>query len=375
MKMTLCGPSAFRFYRIPPQYLALLPELHAPINSASWRTLFKTPLLKHFISLPLYLLRSSKNACSRARNIRDQLWSEELPLGSVQETDHGFDVTSPAMTLLSLARLGRISDARLTMAIYELCGSFAIFPYHRDMEVLLDQTRRAGGATMVGGWQPVGNPHTASDDSARSFAHEGRKPNCEPRATGNLWRRDPLLDLGELDEFVLKTKGYRGNRRLARCAACVTGTCASPFEVQASMLLSIPIKDGGQGLPGLRNNVPIRLNSKASLVSGGKCRCYADLYFEDTVTGSPLDIECQSRIIHDNGESYLSDANRSAALQLMGVDVLPLTYEQIFDYNSYQAVCSLISKKLGTQPTRRSVGDRRKEADLRQTIFTEWDQI
>lgn len=375
MELTLCGPSAFRFYRIPPQYLALLPEIHAPRKPASWRPFFKTPLLKDFIGLPLHLLRTSKNSCSRAQNIEDQLWSTELPLGAVQETNHGFDVTSPAMTLLSLARMKHVSDTRLTMAAYEMCGSFAIFPYRPDMEALLVQSKRGSRITVIGEWQPVGKPYTTSNDNTGPYERGESQCVDKPHAVGNLWKRDPLLSLEELNEFVLRTKGYRGNKRLAKCAAQVTGICASPFEVQASMLLSLPIKDGGQGFSGLCNNAPIRLNSKASLISGGKHRCYADLYFEDTVTGSPLDIECQSQMIHDNGESYLSDADRAAALQLMGVDVLPLTFDQLFDYNNYRAVCSLIAKKLGVRPARRSDDSRKAETELRHTIFTEWEQM
>lgn len=255
------------------------------------------------------------------------------------------------MTLLTLARIPHVSDVRLLMAMYELCGTFSLFAPTEELCAALE-TARSAGARFFEEWRPV------------------KKADGRP---SGLWSRRPLVAIEELSSFANEVRTYRCGARFARCAKLVTGICASPFEVQATMLLSLPPKLGGQGFKGLENNREIKLTSDARLLSGRVRCCYGDLFFENTTSGRPLDIECQSGLVHDRYESFISDSDRMAALQTMGIEVLPLTYDQLFNPEKYHAVCAHIAHLLGTKPPVLDARMHQMETNLRYRLFTSWN--
>ena len=107
-------------------------------------------------------------------------------------------------------------------------------------------------------------------------------------------------------------KSERGGRRFARAAKRVTGVTASPFEVQASMLFSTQRCKGGEGFSGLANNERIPLSASARRIYG-KSTCYADLLFDVPNDASPLIVECQGKVVHDDYDSAISDSDRTTA--------------------------------------------------------------
>lgn len=129
-------------------------------------------------------------------------------------------------------------------------------------------------------------------------------------------------------------------------ASLVTGVCASPFEAQASILLGLPRRLGGQGYH-FNNNHRIELTTSAQAIYPHTCR-YADIFFEATDEHPALDIECQGRSVHDNEAASISDSNRITALQSMGIEVIPLTFEQFYDADRFCAILDLIATKLDT---------------------------
>lgn len=265
MDQILSGPTAFALHRIPPQYRALLPSVPFIGAPACWRTVLKESLFRTLIQPPLYCLRQTRSACSGAKNLKDQLWLGDLPFGATENYGSDLQVTSPLMTLLTLARIPHVSDVRLLMAMYELCGTFSLFAPTEELCAALE-TARSAGARFFEEWRPV------------------KKADGGP---SGLWSRRPLVAIEELSSFANEVRTYRCGARFARCAKLVTGICASPFEVQATMLLSLPPKLGGQGFKGLENNKEIKLTSDARLLSGRVRCCYGDLFFENTTSGRP----------------------------------------------------------------------------------------
>lgn len=68
----------------------------------------------------------------------------------------------------------------------------------------------------------------------------------------------------------------------------------------------------------------------------------------------PVALECQGASVHSGEAAALSDAARTAALQLMGVDVIPVTHEQIKQPESWAAVKQLLAKRLGASTDKTS---------------------
>ena len=182
----------------------------------------------------------------------------------------------------------------------------------------------------------------------------------------DLWKRDPILNADELARLTKQLEGFHGIKRLRWAVSHMTGICASPFEAKVSILLGLPKASGGLGLA-FTNNHRIALSGQAQTLYQKSC-CYADLFFEGTETRPPFAVECQGASVHGGEAASLSDAKRTAALQLMGVDVIPITHEQIEQQNSWGAIKRLLALKLDIDVGKTSQ-QKRAETNLRHDLF------
>lgn len=345
-----CGPTAFKLHRIPPQVIGLCPPLPQPRGDKNRTELRSHPVVREILGTPLHRLVFSRNELSNGKLFRDHFWSGECPFGSIWEHELGVSVASPAMTLLGLA--STIPFPQLLMAVYEMCGGFAVF---RPSEAIEEAMRKYwhGDTERLGFWKRV--------------------MSTKGVPTG-LWMRPPLLGLDELKRFASEVAGHRGARPLAEAAEFMTGVCDSPFEVQTSLLLGLPRRLGGMGLTDIENNKVIRLSSDARALCG-KSACRADIYLEARGAHRPVDIECQGAVVHDSNESALSDSRRIAALQSMGIEVVPVTFDQVSDSRSLNAVISLVAKRSGHKVAPKSDGLLRRELDLRRNVLIDWNTL
>ena len=350
MSEVFCGPTAFKLHRIPPQVIGLCPPLPQPRGDKNRTELRSHPVVREILGTPLHRLVFSRNELSNGKLFRDHFWSGECPFGSIWEHELGVSVTSPAMTLLGLASV--IPFPQLLMAVYEMCGGFAVF---RPSEAIEEAMRKYwhGGSERLGFWKRV-------------MSTKG--------APTSLWMRPPLLDLDELKRFASEVAGHRGARSLTEVAELMTGPCESPFEVQTSLLLGLPRRFGGMGFTVIENNKVIHLSSDARALCG-KSTCRADIYLEGNGVASPVDIECQGVMVHDSGESAISDSRRTAALQSMGIDVVPVTFDQISDPRSFGALAALVAKRSGRKLMPKTEGLQRRELDLRRNVLIDWDTL
>ena len=214
MDLTLAGISAFRFYRVPPQVLALLPPV-AQARDYGRRGLYGHPLVGEALGgTPLTCLATARRQSTGARWINWTLVQGELPFGHVLDTDFSIGVTSPALTLITLGR--KLSVTRLAMAAYELTGYFSVFCPSDEMEEAL-----ASNAGML------------RDSGVRSWHRVPR----EDGRRGDLWQRAPLADLDELASFARVNAKLRGAGKLAEALSLVNGVVASPFEARLSFLM------------------------------------------------------------------------------------------------------------------------------------------
>ena len=350
MSEVFCGPTAFKLHRIPPQVIGLCPPLPQPRGDKNRTELRSHPVVREILGTPLHRLVFSRNELSNGKLFRDHFWSGECPFGSIWEHELGVSVASPGMTLLGLA--STIPFPQLLMAVYEMCGGFAVF---RPSEAIEEAMRKYwhGSSERLGFWKRV-------------MSTKG--------APTSLWMRPPLLDLDELKRFASEVAGHRGARPLTEAAELMTGPCESPFEVQTSLLLGLPRRLGGMGLTDIENNKEIRLSSDARALCG-KSTCRADIYLEGNGVAGPVDIECQGAMVHDSDESVISDSRRTAALQSMGIDVVPVTFDQISDPRGFGALTTLVAKRSGRKLAPKTEGLQRRELDLRRNVLIDWDTL
>ena len=153
----------------------------------------------------------------------------------------------------------------------------------------------------------------------------------------------------------------------------MTGQTASPFEVQTSMLVSLPRNEGGMGI-NIANNVRIPLSDAARSLYDKTC-CYADILIESSTDSMGVILECQGRSAHDSEAASLSDAERTTALTSMGYDAIQITYDQIKDTKSFNSIAELIHKKAGLPYVPKSKLELTAAETLRRELLVNWDEL
>ncbi|WP_159060061.1 hypothetical protein [Collinsella provencensis] len=347
MDEVLCGLSAFRFHRIPPQVLMLCP----PLTSVKKHDVLQHPLVQEILGSPLHILVTDKKDRRKNLAVLTQLWSQPFPPEAIRETMHDVQVTSPLFTLLLLAP--KLSETHLAMAMFEFCGTFSVFKPSSHVEEALRRSETERVFPRNFGWERV-------KDSSN-------KPT-------DLWRRPPLVDLDELRDYAETIQGLYGSKKFRSAVKAVTGITASPFEAQLSLLWRLPRRKGGKNLAGFSNNAEIRLTHQAKLVYP-KLRCYGDLFWEGDDEHAPVDVECQGAVVHNDSTSFISDSDRITALSSMGIEVIPITYKQIVSPSSFNAVSDLVAHKLGVKKRRNQCSDSELERKLRQELFIDWNTL
>lgn len=350
MDITLCGGSAFRFYRVPPQILALYPPLPYAFEDSNHLKLAKSPIVADLLDTLICRLIFKAEDHGLTKLYKTRLIKGDLPFGSVLDTDYGFAVTSPAATLLTMAR--RVSRLELLMAAYEMVGEFAVFNPNTWAEDYLEQAILQGFIRSWEGWRRV--------------------ENVDGNGT-SLWKRKPLLTIDELRSFCDDVPGFHGVKNLRWAVERVTGITASPFEVQASMLLGLPRANGGEGLD-IKNNQRIRLSPRARRIYPHDS-CYADILIEGEGKAAGVIVECQGRSVHASEAAGISDSNRTTALMSMGYEVILLTIDQLKDLKSFESVLDIIAKKASIPRHEKTARQLAAQADLRQNIFNDWSGL
>lgn len=336
MDMMISGISAFRYYRTPPQVLALLPGLPRPADP---RALPGHPLVEHLFGLPLHTLVTDANHRSCSNNVASTVWSGTLPSGAEAESPWCETIASPLFTLFTLARTLPVVD--LALAMYEFCGEFSVYGPAPELEGRIPD--------ILDGWKRVKGPGGQGTD---------------------LWMRPPLIERDDLLEFAQRCRGKHGCRAFAEAASLVFGITRSPMEAQAALLLGAPRTKGGYGFA-LETNRPVRLTATARKI-GLRDYCVADLYLESPDGTKAVDVECQGNIVHNGVKAAESDADRTTALESMGTNVVLLSHGQLASETRLAHVADHIARLLGVKLKPKTERMRKTERDLRRRIFIDW---
>ena len=272
------------------------------------------PLLAAGLEPPIHVLARTQNERYYSELITPALWTQEIPPGAFIQIAESVRVATPEFALLQLAKRLRLNKCLLIAS--GLCGTYAEYRAPRALE------RHLAHAAREGGWKP--------------YLIGGRLQA--------LWQREPLATPDSIRRMATLASHARGAGKLRQVAELVFPGAASPFESKAGLILGLPTSLGGYGHTGMIHNKQVLLQMGSQRLSEKRC-CYCDLYWEEGV-----DVECQSRMAHDNEISFLSDAERAAALLNEGITVLPLTYAQLSDRSRLDEFAHVLSKLRGIAP-------------------------
>lgn len=351
MKDLLCDISAFRYWRLPPQALALCPPLPRPEEDRQRYGLARNPTAAIVLGLPLHTLVGTRNKRTCPASVRQRLFLGELPRESVLETEHGFLVTSPLLTAFIMSR--HLTDLQLLLVLAEMCGLFTVCALPAALEAELSRAIESGAIPATFGW-------------ARCPSEDG--------AASNMWRRDALVLDGDLDRFCSDVCGMRYGKRFVAVSHLVPLSAASPFEVETYLLFGLPRSLGGEGFCGIELNVEVVLSTSAQSIVG-KSRVYIDLLLSSPNGKRQVAIECQGKASHGRAGDGLRDADRMTALQAMGYDVFLLTHGQISDEDRFRAIVKAVCRLLDVEYRDKSSEEQGAEALLRSELFVDWSKL
>ena len=263
----------------------------------------------------LHILVFDQRHRRRSRSHTTHLWSSPIPEGSFCDLGHGAYVSSPNFTFLQMAT--ELSLTQLIAYGMELCGRYAF-----------DAT-----------------------------ADRGMKS-----------RQAALTTHSSLAKYLAGAKACRGYANAVRALPSIVDDSASPMETVDEMLLCLPYRHGGYGLPQLAMNVPVELDQHARQIAG-RLRCYADMCYPDI----RLDIEHHGAYDHDRPESFNSDRARVNGLKAMGYEVIELTGNQVADLYAFEEIARYVAKRRGKRIERYVLGPTPARLTLRDTLFT-WNR-
>lgn len=347
MEGIICGPSALSYLRTPPQVLDLLPSIPTSQDRATQTFISTSPAFKELFGETVHTLVSNVSEHTNAKHIKQHLWSGPLPPQATIDDPAVGTVTSPLLTLLTLAR--HCTDIELAMIMHEFCGEFAVYRPSDEVEKVLPKTN---DARLAYGWE--------------------RAPSKDKRPS-SLWQRSHLVEPHELASFAREVRGHRGARRFERAAAMLQGVTLSPLEVRTALLMGLPRTLGGRGIK-IETNATIRFTQAASKIAH-RSYCIADILITSPDGTHVVDVECQGASVHEGIEVRVSDANRTTALESMGVSVILVSHDQIASHDSFNVVMDLVERELGQCLPAQTSRMVKSEEALRGDLFQEWETL
>lgn len=270
------------------------------------------------LQTPLHLLVSVPERRRVTHNARCRCWSGALPSKAFFQLDRqgSHFASTPEFALVHMAR--ELSLVRLTMALYEACGTYRVSP--RDV------TRGF-----------VDSPSLTTPDRLSHI-------------------------IGEIREF-------EGSQRMRRALRFIAAGSASPRETALVMLLCLPRSLGGYGLALPQLN-PV-LTPPAHLARRLSQRHYVpDLYWPQ----ARLDVEYDSDLEHTGPNRIARDSRRRAELNALGIEVVTITNEQLKSPRQMDEVARVIARRLGSRLRLERVADwgLRNDRLRRQLVFPEF---
>lgn len=280
--------------------------------------------------------------------VRPRVWSGELSAGVLERIGEGIDVASPVLAVQQMA--ARTTPVRVALMLSELMGGFSIYEPPEPLAAALQALADAKRLPEYCGWR------AARDNGGK--------------LTG-LWTRPPLLSVAALREHLERATA-RGRANLAAGARLARVGAASPFEVQAGMLFASESRCGGEGYALLEHNRRVALSAAASRVCG-QWSCYCDLFWGGADGG--VDVECQSSSHHFGARSSAGDADRATALQMMGVEVIQLTYAQLANARRFEIFSRFLAEKIGITYHEKTEREQHAQRTLRAEVLVDWESL
>lgn len=178
-------------------------------------------------------------------------------------------------------------------------------------------------------------------------------------------RKDPLTTTADLERFCAALSHVPGVRLVRAVLPFARDNARSPMEARLVLVLCLPMRLGGYGLPWPRLNVSLDARPVATGPHDPDS-ITPDLYWDY----ANYAIEYDSRAEHERKAARDGDSIRRGTLQLLGVDVDTVRTAQLLDLPHMDNVARLVARRLGVRLRHQFDSDVvRKRVALRRRLF------
>ncbi|GEM_PF-1309207 len=280
------------------------------------------------LTKPLHVLVAKKGHVTMSDVLHPHLWTGDVGRRAFIDLGNDVYLSSPAFVFLQMA--SRLSVVELIMLGMMFCGYYAPSP---------DFGRSKHTQTLD---MPLEDLHKQMVCSSQSFELE---PICSERT---------------LSHFIERHPNVHGAKAARAALPWVRNNSASHMESALYLLLCLPVRMGGYGLP-----KPL-LNPKVRIVQqSGERICYPDLYWKTP----SIDMEYASDWAHASVSANYLDSRRMTAIVCNDIDYLSITTGQLRRPTDVDDAARGLAKKLGHRIRNANSVWESKRAQLRQEVL------
>jgi hypothetical protein len=173
----------------------------------------------------------------------------------------------------------------------------------------------------------------------------------------------PVAHARLLRLFVERMAGQRGAVNARKAVKYLVDGAASPMEAAIYLMLCLPKRVGGYGLPKPTLNPKIIIKNPAGSTTIER---YPDLFWE----GANIDVEYNSDESHSGEWSRYRDSRREVELTVADVRVLPLTRHQLMDADGFDEFAQGLRRMLGIRTRPEDPQWQNRRGDLRRALLS-----
>ena len=174
----------------------------------------------------------------------------------------------------------------------------------------------------------------------------------------------PVMQARHMRLFLGRMAGHRGAVGARKAAQYVLDGSASPVETAVYLMLCLPKRYGGYGLPKPVLNPRLRIQNPSGTEAVER---YPDLFW----AGPDIDVEYNSDAEHSGEWSRYRDSRREVELVVADVRVLPLTRAQVMDPDGFDEFANGLRRMLGIQKRPEDPRWRQRRDELRCKLLFE----
>ena len=183
-------------------------------------------------------------------------------------------------------------------------------------------------------------------------------------ASGGFFQRKPLTTPQRIAQFACGNASLRGSAKARRALRYIAENAASPAETRIAMSLTLPLAEGGLGLPKAQLNHSLPLGTYARRATG---RHYfvCDLFWPDCNVA----VEYDSDKWHTGSSRIANDARRRNILVHLGITEICITKRQFNDLIAFDKTARILSRQLRHRIHPRSEEFRGRQMKLRKQLL------